>query len=58
MGEIRRYDTQELQDKKRVYIFKPEASSQGKGILLISKIDELEGKTGILQTYVNNPYLI
>jgi hypothetical protein len=36
-----RYDGQISEEEKPIYIFKPEASSQGKGIMLFTKIEEL-----------------
>ena len=53
-----RYDAQHAEDEKQIYIFKPESSSQGKGISLISNIQEIEGRTGIVQSYINSPFLI
>lgn len=32
--------------------------AQGKGIKLYNNIEQLEGKNGIVQTYINNPLLI
>lgn len=32
--------------------------AQGKGIKLYDNVSQLEGKTGIVQQYVNNPFLI
>jgi tubulin polyglutamylase TTLL6/13 len=42
----------------RFYIFKPEAQSQGKGIKLHSRAAQLKGKCGIVQQYVDDPFLI
>jgi hypothetical protein len=32
--------------------------SQGKGIKIYDNVGRLDGKTGIVQQYINNPYLI
>lgn len=45
-------------EENEFYIYKPEALAQGKGIKLCDNISMLEGKTGIVQQYINNPYLI
>lgn len=36
-----RYDALISEEEKPIYIFKPEAASQGKGIMLFTKIEEL-----------------
>lgn len=45
-------------ESEQYYIYKPEAMAQGKGIKIYSQIDKLKNKTGIVQVYVDNPYLI
>lgn len=37
LGELMRHDAQQAEEQA-VYIFKPEASSQGKGIVLFTKL--------------------
>jgi tubulin polyglutamylase TTLL6/13 len=45
--------------KKKTFIVKPEASSQGKGIYLSRNPDEITGDThGVAQQYLHKPYLI
>jgi tubulin polyglutamylase TTLL6/13 len=53
----------EFEDKQkkggRIFIVKPEASSQGKGIFLTRRLDEIPVNDGfIVQKYVKNPLLI
>lgn len=43
---------------KTTYIAKPDASSQGKGIFLTRKLEDLENHSGVVQTYVDKPFLI
>ena len=48
-------------NKKQLWIMKPKASSQGKGIQVISSFDEVPRGTGascIVQQYIHNPLLI
>ena len=57
--DLMRYD--EKLDKKgepAFYIYKPNAMSQGKGIKIYDKIEKLKKKDGIVQSYINNPFLI
>ena len=58
LGEVMRFDSQCEPDSKPIYIFKPDAGCQGKGITLFTKIEEIEEKSGVIQTYINNPLLI
>ena len=51
-----RYDKKS--EENNIYIFKPEAQAQGKGIKINEKVEEFEGKVGIVQVYINNPLLI
>jgi len=41
IAELMRYDGQISEEERLIYIFKPEAASQGKGIMLFTKIEEL-----------------
>ncbi|OMJ71358.1 hypothetical protein SteCoe_30443 [Stentor coeruleus] len=44
---------------KNTLIIKPEASSQGKGIFLVNKIEEVKDLKNVIgQRYINNPLLI
>lgn len=46
-------------NKKSVYIVKPEASSQGKGIFLTKKLEGFdENERYVIQEYIQNPMLI
>jgi tubulin polyglutamylase TTLL6/13 len=46
-------------NKKKVFIVKPEASSQGRGIFLIRRIDDINcSDRYLVQEYLNDPYLI
>lgn len=38
LGELMRFDSLHAEDEKTIYIFKPEAGCQGKGISLLSDI--------------------
>ena len=45
--------------RNRYVIVKPEAASQGKGIFITNKIDEIPtGENFVVQEYINNPFLI
>jgi tubulin polyglutamylase TTLL6/13 len=47
------------QKRNNIYIIKPEASSQGKGIFLIKDPSEIEAKDHMVaQEYLNEPFLI
>ena len=61
MEELRSYAERrhEKEGVKPVFIAKPEASCQGKGIFLVKKIDQLCNEThSIVQEYLKNPLLI
>jgi tubulin polyglutamylase TTLL6/13 len=46
-------------NKKKVFIVKPEASSQGRGIFLIKRIEDINlSERFVVQEYLLNPYLI
>ena len=46
-------------NKKKVFIVKPEASSQGRGIFLIQNIEDINlTERYVVQEYITNPYLI
>lgn len=62
MTEFKSYyssNTHEKQHSKAVYIVKPEASCQGKGIFLTRNINEIElTEHCVVQRYINKPYLM
>ena len=46
-------------NKRKVFIVKPEASSQGRGIFLIRKIEDINlSERYVVQDYLSEPYLI
>jgi tubulin polyglutamylase TTLL5 len=49
------------QNSNHIWIVKPNASSQGKGIFLLKNLDDLpngEGDISVVSRYIDNPYLI
>lgn len=54
-------DNEKLEDREdNLWIYKPSQSSQGKGIFLISEVNDIPRETekGVLCKYINNPLLI
>ena len=46
-------------DRQRTFIVKPEASSQGQGIYLLKKFEDINlSERLVVQEYINNPFLI
>lgn len=46
-------------NKKKIFIVKPEASSQGRGIFLIRKLEDINiSERYVVQEYLNDPFLI
>ncbi|OMJ90247.1 hypothetical protein SteCoe_7451 [Stentor coeruleus] len=46
-------------NKKKIFIVKPEASSQGRGIFLIKRLDDINiSERYVVQEYLSDPYLI
>ena len=57
--DYRRFQTDRQNDPKGMWIVKPAASSQGKGIRVIGANTELRKKKGtLISKYINNPHLI
>jgi tubulin polyglutamylase TTLL6/13 len=58
-SDFRLYYESKPKGKIRTYIVKPEALSQGKGIFLTRRIEDLEpGEHCVVQRYMHKPYLI
>ncbi|EDK31544.2 tubulin-tyrosine ligase family protein (macronuclear) [Tetrahymena thermophila SB210] len=56
--DLKMYHYQNIK-RKPYYIVKPEASCQGRGIYLTSRIDQLQSTEHyVVQEYIKNPYLI
>ena len=57
--ELRAYFESKPKGKARTFIVKPEAMSQGKGIFLTRRIEDIEqGSHCVVQRYLHRPYLI
>jgi tubulin polyglutamylase TTLL6/13 len=57
--EFKAYYETKPKGKARTYIVKPESLSQGKGIFLTRKIDDINPQTHcVVQRYLSKPYLI
>ncbi|CAD8077678.1 unnamed protein product [Paramecium primaurelia] len=54
------YQSEEVRQKqgKAIFIVKPEANCQGRGIFLTKKLDPFLDKHYVVQEYLSNPYLI
>ena len=57
--DLKNYFESRQKGKARTFIVKPEAMSQGKGIFLTRKLEDIEpGSHCVVQRYLHKPYLI
>lgn len=58
-SDLQRFRNHILKNKGKTFIIKPEASSQGRGIYLIKRVEDIkEINHSIAQNYLQNPFLI
>lgn len=58
-SEFRLYFESKPKGKSRTFIVKPEAMSQGKGIFLTRRIEDIpQGEHFVVQRYLHKPYLV